>query len=254
MIIDSHMHLGHDYVFDVTIKEKDIVDACNKFGVDYGIVQPLISRPYIEDTIQIHNKICKMVNKYNGRFFGLASINPHFKPEDYDKELTRCVKDLNFVGVKITPIGHAANPSSKDCMHVYEIAASLDIPVMIHTGSGTPFADPVAMIDAVKAFPNVRFIVSHAGSDLMFKQAIYLVMNYDNVYLEPSWIGIDNIIRAIKDIGANRIMFSSDVPENIPVELEKYKNATKDKKELDYIFSGTAIEVFKLNLLKKKNE
>lgn len=31
MIIDSYAHLGHDYVFDVTLKEEELVVACDKF-------------------------------------------------------------------------------------------------------------------------------------------------------------------------------------------------------------------------------
>jgi len=40
MIIDSHAYLRHDYVFDVTLKEEELVAACDKFrelGISFRI-------------------------------------------------------------------------------------------------------------------------------------------------------------------------------------------------------------------------
>lgn len=246
MMIDAHVHLGYDYVFDYELTENDLLQANEKYGVDIAIVQPFIPRPYIEDHMKIHDRIYALCCKYPGRFYGLASINPHFRPEDYDRELLRCVKELGFVGVKITPIAHAAHPASKDCMHVFEIAGVLDIPVMVHTGNGIPFADPVACIPAAKTFPNVKMILAHAGGEMFFEQALRLAREYENVFLEPSWLNVLSVRTAIESLGAGKIMFSSDVPENIPVELAKYRTAVSNEKDLEMILQGTASEVFNL--------
>ncbi|MDO8685088.1 MAG: amidohydrolase, partial [Clostridiales bacterium] len=68
----------------------------------------------------------------------------------------------------------------------------------------------------------------------------------DNVYLEPSWLNVLSIKVAVQVLGAHKIMFSSDMPENIPVELEKYRSAFEDEAILQQIFCGTAKEVFGL--------
>lgn len=248
MIIDAHAHLGFDYVFDYELKENDLLEASDRYGLDISIVQPFIPRPYIEDHMEIHDRIYQLCCRYPGRFYGMASINPHFRAEDYDRELTRCVKKLSFVGVKITPIAHAVHPASKNGMHVFEIAASLNIPVMVHTGSGIPFADPVACIPAAKAFPQVKIILAHAGSDLMFEQALMLAKDYENVYLEPSWLSVLNIKTAVEAVGARKIMFSSDDPENIPIELVKYRTAVRNEKDLDMVLAGTSASVFNLKM------
>jgi len=246
VIIDAHAHLGHDCVFDEDVTEEELVSFNNCCGIDCAIIQPLTPRPYIADHRAIHDEIYRLCLKYPGRFKGMVSINPHFRPEDYDGELIRCVKELGFIGVKITPIGHAAHPSSKDCLHVYEISRDLDIPVMIHTGAGAPFADPVSLLKAVRMFPNVKFILAHAGTDTMFTQALYLAEEFDHVYLEPSWLNVVSVKAAIDALGANRIMFSSDMPSNVPVELAKYRTILKDEKELEQVMYKTAREVFNL--------
>lgn len=248
MIIDTHAHLGYDYVFDYEAVEDDLLTANRQYDVNIAIVQPYIARPYIEDHVKIHDRIYNLCSRYPGEFYGMASINPHFRPDDYDKELTRCIKNLGFVGVKITPIGHAANPSSNDCMHVFEIANSLDIPVMVHTGTGIPFSDPMTCVLAARTFPHVNIILAHAGGDMFFDQALSLAREYDNVFLEPSWLSVLSIKAAVDAIGAGRVMFSSDVPENIPVELVKYRTAIRNENDLDKIFYKNAIQIFKLQV------
>ena len=246
MIIDIHAHLGYDQVFDYEAQEDELLTANKQFGVDIAIVQPYIVRPYIEDHMEIHNRIYEFCLRHQGKFYGMASINPHFRPADYDRELTRCVKELGFIGIKITPIAHAANPASKNCMHVFEIADTLDIPVMVHTGSGIPFADPINCIPAARTFPRVKIILAHAGGDMFFEQALKLAREYENIFLEPSWLNVLNTKTAVETLGAEKVMFSSDVPENIPVELVKYRTAIKNEKDLDMIFYGTASKVFNL--------
>lgn len=245
-IIDSHAHLGIDYVFDEEITEQNLLDEYKANGVDGAIIQPFICRPYIEDTKRYHDRIAKFCRESGGDFYGMASINPHFKDEEYWDELERCVKELGFVGVKITPIAHAVNPASKDGMKVFEMAGKLRIPVMVHTGSGAPFADPMALLPAVKAFPNIKIVIAHAGTDLLVRQAIYLTSEFENVFIEPSWLGISSTKNVIQQVGVNKVMFSSDHPGNVSMELLKYRKLLNDAKDLECVLAGTVSKVFNL--------
>ena len=248
MIIDIHAHLGYDFVFDEEQNEQELLDAYNENKIDGAIIQPFICRPYIEDTINIHNRIFKLCKNYPGRFWGMISIQPHFKPEDYEKEAIRCCKKLGFVGIKITTIAHAVNPSGKDGFHVFEVAKMLNLPVMIHTGIGTPFADPMSSWKVLEAFPEVKVIIAHAGSGLMFQQAIILAQKFDNVYLETSWLPAPYVLNILKTIGASRLMFASDLSLNLPMEIMKYKMLIKKNSDYERIMAGTAKEVFNLKL------
>ena len=248
MIIDSHAHLGHDYVFDVEVNEGHLLELYKKYGVDGAIVQPFICRPYISDTVKIHNRIFKFCNKYPGKFWGIASINPHFRPDEYEEEARRCILKLGFVGIKLTPIGHAVHPNSEDGLHVFQIARKLNIPIMVHTGAGLPFADPISLLLILKEFKDIKIVLAHAGGNIMAQQALYLAMEFENVYIEPSWLNILNIRKMLKILGASRIMFSSDHAINVPVELAKYKTLINKEKELEQVLSGTAIEVFNLKI------
>lgn len=246
MIIDIHAHLGEDCVFDESQNEEQLLAAYNTCKVDKAIIQPFVCRPYIEDTRAIHDRIHRMALNNPGRIYGLASINPHFRPEEYEIEAARCIRDLGFVGFKITTIGHAIHPSSKDGLHVFEVAQALNVPVMIHTGIGMPFADPASAWRAIEAFPHVITILAHAGSNLMQEQAIMLAKKYDNVYLEPSWMPGVCIASMVKEIGADRVLFSSDQCNNLAVAIETFRLSIPDKKDLEMVMSGTARRLFGL--------
>lgn len=248
MIIDAHAHLGHDYVFEDDTSEDELLKWYKEYKIDGAVVQPFINRPYIKDTIEIHNRISKFCQENEGYFYGMASINPHFRPEDYEKEAERCINELNFVGLKITPIAHAVHPASKDGRHVFEVAKKLNVPVMVHTGAGIPFSDPASLLDVVSDFKDVKIVIAHAGSDLFYQQALYLAKKFDNVFLEPTWINIMNLKEMIETVGVRKIMFSSDQILNIPVELVKYRTLIKNDNELERVLSGTIMEVFDLIL------
>jgi predicted TIM-barrel fold metal-dependent hydrolase len=176
----------------------------------------------------------------------MASINPHFTRDDYHGEAVRCIRRLGFVGIKLTPVAHAVNPGSNDGRFVFETAAELGVPVMVHTGAGMPFADPSKLLDVIPDFREIPIILAHAGTDMLFSQALYLARVYENVYLEPSWLNVLNIEACLKTVGSRKMMFSSDHAVNIPVELAKYKAAARRAEDLENILYKTAAAVFRL--------
>lgn len=245
-IVNAHIHLGEDVVFDEVCGEEELLSS-EAYGVTTSIVQPFICRPYLEETRASHDRIAALCAAHPGEFFGMASINPHFRSEDYAAELEYCVHTLGFVGVKVTPVAHAADPQSRDVGFVFETAKALGIPVMVHTGSGIPFSDPFRLLRLAEAFPSVPLIIAHAGTDTYFSQALYLAEKFEQVYLEPSWLSVLCLRTALKKIGSNKIMFSSDHVVNIPVELAKYRALLPENcGEWERVMHGTAEEVFGL--------
>lgn len=248
VIIDVHAHLGEDVVFDETLNESQLIDAYERNGVFGGIVQPYLPRPYIEDHRKIHDRIYELTKSAKKRFWGMASINPHFTEQDYYDEAERCIKKLGFVGIKITPIGHATHPSSKDALFVWETCRKLGVPLMIHTGAGIPFADPISVVPALEKYPDVPCVLAHAGSEMHNQQATYIAAKFDNIFLEPSWVGVLGVQNMIKKVGCSRILFSSDNIYNIPVEMAKYRSLLKKEEDLERVFYKNAVEIYSLKI------
>ncbi|MEY8523272.1 amidohydrolase family protein [Lachnospiraceae bacterium 38-10] len=244
MILDAHSHLGEDVVFDCVHTEEDLSENNQKYGITGGIVQPFIGRPYLEITRQYHNRVSDFCRKYKN-YWGMASINPHFTPKDYASEAERCIKELGFVGLKLTPAGHAVDPESKDALFVFENARKLQVPVMVHTGYGIPFADPVKLKKAAMRYPDVKMIIAHLGNGFFADQAIQLALEFEQVYLEPSGCGIGETYKALCALEGKKVMFSSDSPLQIPTELAKYNTILERHPQWkEDIFHKTAERVF----------
>lgn len=246
MIIDAHVHLGHDRVFDEEQSEKEILSVMNANGVDVAIVQPMVDTPTLDVAQEIHNRIAEMCKQNPKRIFGMISLNPHLKEKEFEEEVTRCVEKLDFVGIKLNPIAHACNPLSKDGTRVFEKANEIGIPVMVHTGSGIPFALPSLVMPVAKRFPQLKIVLAHAGGNISAGEALIVAQECENIFLEPSWVAIHIIQKWVKPIGVQRIMFGSDMLENCPVELAKFRNMGLSEEGLQQCLYRTAKDFFNL--------
>jgi len=68
-----------------------------------------------------------------------------------------------------------------------------------------------------------------------------------NIYLEPSWCTVTDVGKFLRAIGADRIMFGSDHPDNIPVELAKYRSLRLREDEMAACLGGTAARLYRLD-------
>jgi len=245
MIIDVHSHLGYDEIFEHDFPGEDLVTAQERNGVDITIVQP--GSCVLLDTVrQQHDAIAAFAAMYPGRFYGMANPNPHLPDDDYRREVGRCVRDLGFVGVKIHPTAHAINPAGPAARKVYANAAELDIPVMIHTGAGVPFALPSTIIEPAQAFPNVRIVMAHSGMTIYAAEALTVARLCPNVALETTWTGPQLVRQFCQTIGADRVLFGSDHALNQATELEKVRTSGISDEEIDCVLGRTAAALYRL--------
>ena len=145
--------------------------------------------------------------------------------------------------VQLTPIGHAVDPESEDGMFVFSVARELGVPVMVHTGTGLPFSQPVKILKAAQKYPDVKIVLAHSGMDWFTHQAILVAEQCPNIYLETTWTGIFQTKEVYQKIGPDRLMFASDHVNNVSVELEKYRQILKPE-DMEQVMWKTAKEVF----------
>ncbi len=243
MIVETHSHIGDTNVFDVDLKEEDLLATFDANGVDIGIVMPSAG---CASAPAIHDRIAKMGQQNPGRIYGMIQINPHTNRQEYEKEAERCVRELGFVGVKIHPLGYGVSPRSKSADMVFQVARDLEIPVMIHTGSGIPWALPSLWIPLAQRYPQVSVILAHAGMGVFSMEATLTANLCPNVYLETSWAKPGELLSMIREVGAHRVMMGGDLMSNLPVEIFKYRSIGLTPEEQTQCLARTAIQVFKL--------
>lgn len=245
-VVDAHVHFGPCRVFGWNMTEEDIISSMNRDGVDASIVQPFPGTP---DAVKTHDDIARLADKYPGRIFGLANINPHQDEKFVYKELVRCVKELGFVAIKCHTIGHALMPTAKDADVLFETAKELKVPVMVHNAAfGMPFSSPALVIPRAKQYPDLPIVIAHAGACVLTPEAVIIAGEYDNLYLETSWVMTPDIKWAIDTVGADRVMLGSDSAENLAAEVAKYKVIDITEEQRRKSMGETAIKLFKLPL------
>lgn len=248
MIVDIHTHLGVDRVFDCVMTEENILTTMKKNRIDVSIVQPNFGTVEMESMKANHDQIYKMTQEYTGKIFGMATVNPHVSKKAYKEEISRCIKDLGFVGIKLHPFAQACAPNSKDGYMVAETAAELNVPLMIHTGSGIPQSLPTNVIEVAKKIPDTKFILAHSGMIITAGEAMLAAEMCPNIYLGVSWTVPGTIESFVKKFGSERVLFESDEYLNTSAELAKIKYLDFPEQDYNNIMGNNAINIYKLSV------
>jgi predicted TIM-barrel fold metal-dependent hydrolase len=245
MVIDVHCHLGWDHTFDRDFTADALLRKHEECGVDISIVQPGTCHD-LESVGGQHDAIAQLSAAHPGRFYGMANPSPHLPAHAYEAELTRCVRELEFIAVKLHPLAHGCSPGSRDGRKVFSLADRLEIPVMVHTGPGIPFANPANLIALAQAFPRLKIILAHSGFMITPGDAFTVLQLCPNVTADLSWTAGFLVQQWVKELGPRRFMLASDHADNCAAELAKLRGCGLSPEELDWILGGTASEVFGL--------
>ncbi|MFI5608318.1 amidohydrolase family protein [Amycolatopsis sp. NPDC051903] len=122
------------------------------------------------------------------RFRLVANVNPHLHHPLRD-EVQRQL-DLGAVALKIHPVHGCFSPADKELYPVYELCASLGVPVILHSGwsvfpgSRASFGDPALLSDVVEDFPSVNFVFAHGGRGWWYDIAAFMAQARPNVWLD----------------------------------------------------------------------
>jgi predicted TIM-barrel fold metal-dependent hydrolase len=123
------------------------------------------------------------------RFIGFASVDP-MQP-GAAKELEAAVQGMGLKGLKLDAALQDFDLNDPKVFAVYEAAAALGIPALIHTGMswapGTPLAQgqPLLLEPAIRRFPRLNFVLAHWAWPWVW-DANALALKYPNVYLDTS--------------------------------------------------------------------
>jgi predicted TIM-barrel fold metal-dependent hydrolase len=244
-IVDVHAHLGVDQVFELEHTREALL--AGREAVDLTLVQPASVLDLPTARAQ-HDAIGALVREMPSRFLGMACPNPRLPEEAYFEEVRRCVQELGFVGLKLHPLAHAVAPTSRAGRRAFEAARRLDIPLMIHTGSGIPWSAPSLILPVAREYPDVRIVMAHAGMMVLAQEALVVAQSCDNVWLETTWTGGHLIRRFIDAIGPTRILFGSDLPLNLTTELTKHRTIGLSEADVERLLGTNAVDVYRLSV------
>lgn len=161
--------------------------------------------------------------------------------------------------LKLHPITDGMTTESKHYREQLEFAEKKGMIVIIHSGvihsklmfKRPDYGDISKLASGFEKYPNVNFVVAHMNFHFP-DSALKVAREFPNVYLTTSWQPTEVIAKAAKDLGDERLLFSSDWPllgDNMAVatsriregsQLSLYSRETEKK-----ILGGNAAKLLK---------
>lgn len=237
MIIDGHNHLG--YRIGGVQTSEEIIEKMDLAEVNKAIVFPWVETI---DNIYIYNS----VKKYPERLLGFCCINP-WEKNSLDV-LKKCRYDLNLLGLKLHPALHGYHLSNHSLVDkIFEFCVQNKMPIISHGGAEL-FNNPYEFEEMAKCYPEVILIIAHMGSIWATAQAREVAKRNKNIYLCTSWALLDDIKKAIKEVGAEQILLGSDSPaSDYSLEIMKVKLATSHKRDQELILGRNIAKLLNLD-------
>jgi hypothetical protein len=143
------------------------------------------------------------------------------------------MRQRGALGIKVHPVDQRFVVSDPRMVRVFELCGELDLAVLSHSGTSRgplQFAEPATFDTVAARLPDLRLVVAHLGGG-SWEQVRALADRHPHVAFDLSeivaWTGAPNapdeedLVRLIRDVGVERVLFGSDFPWYDPGEMVK---------------------------------
>lgn len=240
-LFDSHCHLGQALHSGRECSAQRMLASMEEHGIDRALLIPF---PVVRDEKAQHDLIGAAVREHPKQFCGAACLDPYQPHQQLRDEMRRCVEELGFIALKLQPQYHGLDPMSGKAVPYWEAALEFNLPVVVHTGTGAPYALPSLLIPPARRFPELRLIVAHAGGITYTHEAIVAASVCPNIYIEFSTLMPHHMLPVVKAVPSNRLMIGSDMLESTATEFGKVLGLDIDSQTKSDILWNTAAQLF----------
>ena len=255
-VIDTHMHFGtdpnvakHTLVPYLTPEDpSSVIRLLDEQNASHGVLFPhdrVMSPPWDADYDKANSQVGKATRMYPGRIIGVARINPTFGADHTNNLIDKYVSEWNCQGIKLVAGYDFYRPNDMKIVGpMFEKAAEYNLTVLFH--SRDPPRDlPSLQARAAKEFPDVNFVLAHIGMHHYLWEAIAACLDYENIFVDMAQAFPFDILTFIKEAGANRLTYGSDVPYQSPrIEQEKLKVLNLSEDELRLVLRENAVKIW----------
>jgi uncharacterized protein len=223
MIIDAHTHFGPGVTADRPFgpvvagsTAQDLIRQLDCAAIDRAVVFAPAwkggtnERDFIDPNyVQANAAIAEGVRQFPDRLTGIARVNPKYGSEAL-AELERCFQDYGFAGLYLNNTSEWFTPLHLNLVRpLFESCARHKAIVDLHTWFYPSQA--YTWINAIEAFPTVKFVLAHAGHR-QWADAVIVAERCPNVFLETSLQLPATVRTLVNRIGAERVLFGTNAP------------------------------------------
>ncbi len=227
-IIDSHTHWGPSVSMGTEVTTQEILSQAQQSGASRIVVFPFPSMALADEGI-------------NGKLLNEARRVRKFIPYYYIPETMKPVpKERGFYGGKWHWMRGIQDSSSNyealedpELEKFIEASEKIDLPIV--------FEEELAFTEAfVKKTKTLKVIIPHLG--MLGGNPIDFLRTFKerkNVYFDTALASQGTIMKFMKEIGYERILFGSDIPFGaMKLELEKVLSLPIEEDKKEWILSG----------------
>jgi uncharacterized protein len=242
-IFDAHLHTpsenGEIFQWSVVTKTMpEFVAYLDRCGVRRGVISAARSNTARtpEDYRAGNREVIRYAEQYRGRFRASCVVTPA-RIEEALREIETCHREFGVVW-----LGEFCNYmtgykyDTPEWARIMELATRLNVVIQIHTN----LAEMRYLADA---FPETTIVFPHLGGNAQeIFERIAVVARHRNAHIDLSGSGIERVgilERAVKEIGAERVLYGSDFTINEPEGvIARVKNAFLTPKQRELILYG----------------
>lgn len=260
MIIDFHTHCFTDKIAEKAVSQlanlvhyqpytngtlSCLVKRMDECGVDKSVVLQIATKPSQQ----------KVINDWaaqntNDRCIIFGSIHPD--AEDWEEELER-IASLGIKGVKFHPDYQEFYINEPRMFPIYEKISKLGLITVFHGGIDAGlypekyFSRPQHLKEALPHFNGAPVVMAHMGGFKLWDDVEKYLVGED-VYLDTSmangYMPDEQMMRIIKNHGADKILFATDSPwSHLDEAVEYFKNLPIEDRVRNKIFGENAVKL-----------
>lgn len=243
MIIDMHTHIWGGCYKEHTYA---LLKACEQYGIDKLYVSG-IHRQYPDtEEIEEHNSdVYRFMKQEPGMVEGYCYINP--RNADSLEVLKRGIEDYGMSGMKLWIANYCDDPL---VFPLVEQCMEYNVPILIHSfhKAVNQLADETVgthVANLAKRYPQSKLIMAHLGGNGY--HGIKAIRDCPNVWVDisGSLFRRDEVDYTKKQIGADRILFGSDMPGcTYLLNYGQIEEADLTPGEREQIYSGNTLRLF----------
>lgn len=241
MLIDIHAHIWKgNYARD----KAEIVKACSLYGISKVYISGLNSlNPDEEEIKELNHEVYKFMQEQPGLIKGFCYVNPlHKKCLD---DLKKGIEEYRMSGMKLWVATFCDDP------HVFplvEKCIEYGIPILVHSfhksvGQLDNESTGIHVANLARLYPEAKIIMAHLGANCY--HGIKAIRNCSNVWVDISGsiFRRGDIDYTINQIGAERILFGTDMPGSFLINLGQIQEAELTQEQRDLIYYKNALKI-----------
>ncbi len=214
-IIDIHAHIGSFKGYD--LRTETLLDNLKRYNIRLALISNIDGAALPGKTLDLDevaaNRITLETVKANSKILrGLAWTRPL---DGSPKNLEPFLRDYGFVGVKLHPeMNHFAADDPRVDGYL-ELCERYKVPAVFHSDQPGSNAGPEKIYAAARRHPTVAIILYHMVFGGQHEPAINVVKEAfqkkdANLFLETSQAAPKAVIKAVRELGSERVLFGSD--------------------------------------------